>query len=68
MAKPTEKKVPTGKDTTISVLQNIRELLIPMSNLARFQIQQINDHQAAQEAAKTATDNIAAGSTKFENN
>ena len=43
------------KKTQSELLQEIAELLVPMSNLARYQIQKINEQiQAAQDAlAKT---------------
>ncbi len=47
-----EKDAKQKKDTTISVLQDIRDLLIPMHNLARFQIKGINEQIA--EATKAA--------------
>ncbi len=52
-----QERTPKGKDTTVSVLQDIRELLVPVSNLARFQIQQINlEAQARENAQKAAAE------------
>ena len=42
------------KKTQTELLQEIATLLTPVSNLARYQIQQINDAIKAQEAAKAA--------------
>ncbi len=42
---------PKPKYTQLGVLLEIRDLLIPMSNLAKFNIQQLNNQIAAEEAA-----------------
>ena len=42
-----EKKV--KKQTQLELLTDIRDLLIPMSNVARYNIQKINEYEAQQQ-------------------